>query len=72
MPRHTMRTLTGAGVVVGSRLSLAGGRVPSAYNHNRGGSSMGGELTRGFRAFLIVSGLLYSLIVVLGWLVGGA
>jgi hypothetical protein len=33
---------------------------------------MGGELTRGFRAFLIASGLLYALIVVVGWLVGGA
>lgn len=32
----------------------------------------GGELTRGFRTFLIVSGLLYALVVVVGWLVGGA
>ena len=43
-----------------------------AYNLGLGGYSMGGELTRGFRAFLIASGLLYALVVVVGWLVGGA
>ena len=32
---------------------------------------MGGELTRGFRAFLVVSGLLYIVIVLAGYLLAG-